>query len=497
MMSVRNIVMRISFIILIVEIIIMQLLDVLPLRLSTFEETIFDAILLVVLSAPIIFYFVIKPFIDLRDEAARKVTYLAYYDSLTSLPNRARLFEWLDHSIQNKENVNVVILVLEINNLKKMHDAFGQNAVDFILVELSQKLKTIVAYKDNLAKIERNQFAFLFDTLSSDDDIYVTAKRILRVVGEGTHYDDRKIKLEGSIGISRYPDDAHSKEEMLDFANTALNKAKGFEHERISFYTQALTEAVHAAFSLEDDLRSAIEENQFYLMYQPKMDAKTQKIVGAEALIRWKHPHKGEISPVEFIPLAEDNGMIVPIGEWVLYEVINTIKKIIDAGKEPIKISINLSGRQVNMHAMQKILEVLKNTSIPKKYLDFEITETYLMKDVSQSQVLLAQLHDTGVSISMDDFGSGYSSLGYLKKFKVDVIKIDKVLIQDIEDDLNDYVIVKAIVAMSHTLGLQIVAEGVETKKQVEMLDALGCDYYQGFYFSKPLEREAIFGENF
>ena len=491
-MSIANIILRISLIILFVEMFIMEMLNRLELNLNSLEETLLDAIFLVLISSPNIYLFVIKPFIIMSNEAKGKFSYLLYHDKLTDLPNRAKLLEWLEHSLHSTQNENISILILDIDSLKVIHENFGLNVVNYVLMELTLRLKNLFNNRDIIAKIEQNQFAFLCEEMGSEDELYLSGKRILSSVEEPIVYDNHKIILNASIGISRYIKDAKSKDDMLKFAHTAMRKAKSIDGDKISFYAQSLTEAVHTTFTLEEDMRIALERNEFFLLYQPKVNSKTGVMVGAEALIRWKHPKKGLISPVDFIPIAEDTGLIISIGEWVIHEALKMFEMHLDSGGKPYVISINLSGKQINSTQIENIINIMSKYRVPKEYIDFEITETCLMTNVEESQVLLEKLHLSGVSISMDDFGTGYSSLAYLKKFQVDIIKIDRMLIKDIENDSNDFVIAKAILAMSHALNLKVVAEGVETKKQVDMLDEIGCDYYQGFYFSRPIEAKSL-----
>lgn len=493
-MSIKNIILRIALIILLVEATIMVMLNLFAAELGSVFETIIDSFFLVVFSTPIIYLWVIKPFIMMRNRAMDQAAYLAYNDALTGLANRTQFLDWLGHSLLTRSNnKDSALILLDINRFKVINDTYGHTAADYVLVQIADKLKRTIKDADILARIGPDQFALLVENIKSDDEIYLLAKKILAAVKTPINYENNNFTIDGSIGISICPKDALDKESLLKYANTAIRQAKILEDEKISFYTSALTEMVQQRLTLEEDMRSALENREFFLLYQPKIDANTDRLIGVEALIRWKHPKKGLISPVDFIPLAEDTGLIVPIGMWVLQEAIKQLQIWIDEGKKPIVMSINLSGRQLNLEQVEYIISALRVTQIPMEYIEFEITETYLMKDVLQSQLLLEKLHNSGISLSMDDFGTGYSSLGYLKRFKVDTLKIDKILIRDIENDKNDFAIAKAIVAMGHTLEMKVIAEGVETQAQVNMLREIGCDYFQGYYFSKPKEAEEIY----
>ncbi|QOY52091.1 putative bifunctional diguanylate cyclase/phosphodiesterase [Candidatus Sulfurimonas baltica] len=497
-MTIKQIIFRIAIILLIVEAIIMLVLDFLALNLDWITEAIVDALSLTIFATPIIYKLVIKPFVLMRETAENRVTYLAYHDELTSLANRTKLLEWLDHSIKTSYGKNnISIILLELDRFKDIQDTFGHAIVDNLVLDVAERLRCNVSGVHLFAKIDTYMFAFVVENILSDDDIYLKSKQIITLVQTPISCKNgHAFNIEASIGISRFPKDASNKTDLLKYAYTAMRQAKTISKDKISFYTQSLTEMSQRHLTLEEDLRHAIENNEFHLLYQPKIDALTNKLVGVEALIRWEHPKNGLINPVDFIPLAEETGLIIPIGEWVLQEALKQQEIWQKDGKEPIVMSINLSGRQLQIEHIDQILRVLNLTPVPKKYIDFEITETYLMEDALLSQMLLEKLHSTGVSLSMDDFGTGYSSLAYLKRFKVNTLKIDRALIQDIEEDKNDFAIAKAIIAMGHTLEMKVVAEGVETEEQSRMLKQISCDYIQGFYFSRPVHPYAVYSSD-
>lgn len=493
-MSIQQIIFRISLIILLVEILIMLLINLFNIQTSPLAEALIDASFLVFLSTPLIYIWVVKPFVIMRDKAMEKAAYLAYYDALTGLPNREKFLQWLEHAINRaSENKKLIgLILLDLDRFKVINDTFGHLLSDHIILEITQKLKYGLSNSDTLARIGPDQFVLLQEDADTNDDIYLFAKELLASIQTPIHYEGHELSINGSIGISTYPKDSIKKNELLKYAHTAMRQAKLLEDTKISFYTLSLTEAVQKHFTLEEDLRHALENREFFLVYQPKIDATTQQLIGVEALIRWQHPSKGLISPLDFIPLAEQIGLIVPIGEWVLHEALSQLKLWLDEGKRPLSMSINLSGRQLHETQVERIIQTLKASDIPLQYIEFEITETYLMKNAEQSQQLLERLHSIGISLSMDDFGTGYSSLGYLKRFKVDILKIDQMLIRDIEIDKNDFAITKAIVAMAHTLDLKVIAEGVETQTQAKMLQEIGCDYLQGYYYCKPVPGKEI-----
>ncbi len=499
-MTIKQVIIRIAIIIYLIELLIMIGLNALASNLPAEGEVFLDAFLLLIFSTPLIYAWVVKPFVVMRDKALNEVSYIASTDTLTGLPNREKFLDWLRYTttVSSSKLHKVAVLVLDLNRFKVINDTFGHTAANEVVKKVAERLNEFLGSEHFLAKVAPDQFAILIEGTESDDELYLFAKKILQAVETPVKYDTHTFAIEGCIGISEYPKDASNNEELLRYANNAMRQAKNSVGENVSFYTLKLTEAVQRHFSMEEDLRNALMHNEFFLLYQPKINAKTQELVGVEALIRWNHPEKGLISPNEFIPLAEETGLIIPIGQWVLQEALSQQKIWENEGKRPIVMSINLSGRQLNTEQIGHILRVLGSSGLDMRYLEFEITETYLMKDIKFSQQLLEQLHNVGVSISLDDFGSGYSSLGYLKRFKIDTLKIDQLLIRDIENDANDFAIAEAIVGIGHVLNMKVIAEGVETETQMKMLQEVGCDYFQGYYFSKPVEPEEVFcGEKY
>ncbi len=496
-MPIKKIIIRISIIILIIEAIIMQSLNLLDLGFSSIEETIVDALSLAIFSAPFIYIWVIKPFILMKDSALEEISHLAYYDNLTDLPNKNKLLDLLEHSINiSQDDDNISVIFIELDRIKRINYSLGHSAVDEIIKKVSDKIKKITHNSWLLSRVGQNRFAILVNHVESDDIVYAIANNVLNTIREPIQLKEHSISLDAHIGISSYPKDSKDKDDLLKFAQTAMGHAKTDDEDSISFYTKSLTETVHKHFLLEEDLRHALERDQFFLLYQPKIDAQTNKIIGVEALIRWEHPIQGVINPIYFINLAEEIGVIIQIGEWVLKEAIRQQQRWKKEGKEPITMSINLSSKQLRPDHIVHIVQTLGSSEILTDHIEFEITETAMMDNQAQAQILLEMLHQKGVSLALDDFGTGYSSFAYLKRFQVDILKIDRMLIKDIQESENDFTIAKAIVVMAHTLGIKVVAEGVETKEQAEMLKEIGCDYLQGFYYSKPASADSIYSNN-
>jgi len=473
----------------------MQAFGHLSLEINVWQETLLDAFLLVLFSTPIIYLWIIKPFVTQNQKSLQKISYLTYHDELTGLPNVTKLLDWLDYSIKSSSNTNesVSLILFDLLRFKKIHDSFGHNISNDIILQISKKLSHITDNRIFLTRIGPSTFVFIVENPKSNDYLFQLAKTILDTLAPPIISGMNTFNLEARIGISSYPKDATTKEDLLKHAHTAMRQSKLNEDEKIHFYTDDITDLIQKHFTLEEDIRRALQNDEFYLLYQPKIDSKTNKLMGVEALIRWKHPTKGIINPADFLAVAEESGLIIPIGELVLHKALQQQDQWKDEGRKTIVMSINLSGRQLKEETIESIINILNTASTSKIELEFEITETYIMKKPEQSKLLLQKLHQTGISLAIDDFGTGYSSLGYLKRFQVDVLKIDKILIDDIESKESDFAIVQAIVAMAHALEIKVVAEGVETNEQVEMLRSIGCDYFQGYYFSKPVDADSIY----
>ncbi len=494
-MTIREVIFRIAVIILLIEMAIMVAFSVVEVELPGYAEVFIDAFSLVLLSTPIIYVWVIKPFVDMRDRAIKEVSYLASNDPLTGLPNREKFLTVLEHMLKMtmNEGTKIAVLLLDMNRFKVIHDTFGHSISNQVIKHVADKLQSSVGEEALIARVGPDQFAILVQNKQSDDALFHLAKRILSIIEVPIAHERHLFSMEACIGISEFPKDADNAEVLLKYANNAMRKAKSSEQDSIAFFTADLTETVHKHFVLEENMRQALVHEEFFLLYQPKIETSTNALIGVEALIRWRHPERGLVSPAEFIPLAEKSGLIIPIGQWVLREALRQQLAWQEEGRKPIVMSINVSGRELNAEQVRFIIETLENSPVQRQYIDLELTETYLMKNVEASRRLLEQLHASGVSISLDDFGSGYSSLGYLKQFKIDTLKIDQLLIRDIEEDAHDFNIAKAIVGIGHTLGLKVVAEGVETEQQLGMLKSIGCDYAQGYYFSKPVSAAEIY----
>ncbi len=427
---------------------------------------------------------------------------LAYYDSLTQLPNRKLFLDRLDWSIKcaAREKTKVAVMNLAVDRFQQVNELLGTQAGDELLVMISQRLVQILRGNDtvgrgvgetnwrNVARLSGDEFSILLADIRETHQITGIANRIRDIMNEGFTINDREIFVTTSIGIATYPDDADNTDDLMKCAGGATAYAKEKGRDCHQFYSSEINALSQRRTELEHSLRRVLERNELRLFYQPKICTKTEKVLGAEALLRWDHPEHGFISPTEFIPIAEETGVIVQLGEWVLREACEQTAQWNDMGLDDLKISINVSALQFRdnqfPHTVQKILQ---ETKLNPDNLIIEITEGVLIGDKDRIGDLLFKIKTTGAMLSIDDFGTGYSSLGYLKIFPIDELKIDRTFIIDVPGDEDSSAIVKAIVAMAKSLGLTVVAEGIETRDQLAFLKGLSCDAIQGFYYARPL----------
>ena len=413
-------------------------------------------------------------------------------DPLTNLPNRM-LFQdhfkfMLAHARRN--NQIVALLFLDIDRFKIMNDTLGYNAGDEILTTTAKRLRNTLREVDSVFRLGNDEFAIILEEVAKIEDAALVAKRILEAFSKPftlTCY-DRELYLSASIGISIYPKDGSDFEELIKYSEIAMFQAKKTEQNNFQHYSPAMDSRSLEHLTMEHQLHKALEQDEFRVYYQPIYDIKSKSIIGAEALARWIHPELGFVPPDKFIPLAEETGLIIPIGEFILYSACKQTKQWHKKGFTNFNIFINLSARQFEQYDLvEKLESVLARTELTPNFLEVEITESIGMKDAVHTIQILEELKAKGIHISIDDFGTGYSSLGYLKKFPIDTLKIDRSFIGDMEKDHDSETIVSLIISMAHTLNLKVIAEGVETKKQLTYLKKQKCDLLQGYLFSKPL----------
>ncbi|RXT07120.1 EAL domain-containing protein [Ammoniphilus sp. CFH 90114] len=429
-----------------------------------------------------------------RKQAELMIKKMAYFDSLTDLPNRTLFYDRLTQAINQAKRTKkpIAVLFLDLDRFKIINDSLGHTAGDQLLQEVSKRLLTCIREGDTVSRQGGDEFTILLANTSSTGAATV-AGRIIDMISQPMVLNGHEILVTPSIGIGMFPEDGDNVENLLKNADTAMYHAKDLGKNNYQFYSSKLDQQVLERLTLENELRKALEKKEFVLHYQPLIHINSQKIIGVEALIRWQHPQLGVISPTKFIPLAEETGLIVSIGKWIIQTACAQTKAWQDKGYPPLKVSVNLSGRQFKEpDLVDTICGILKVTGLEPQYLELEITENISMNNVHLTIQTLQELKALGLKISIDDFGTGYSSLNYLKKFPIDTLKIDQSFVRDIHTDRDDAAIVKAIMAMAFSLDLNVIAEGVETQEQLLFLVKQRCPEAQGYYFNKPLTVEEM-----
>ena len=428
-------------------------------------------------------------------QSQEKVDFLAYHDPLTRLPNRLLLNDRLKHSLQRaeREKTQVAVLFIDLDNFKNINDSLGHPTGDFLLQEVGERIKSLVRVDDTVARLGGDEFIVVMEEIDDAQDSTLLAKKLVSAFNKPFTAMNRELYLTLSIGISIYPSDGADSETLIRNADSAMYRAKAEGRNDYQFYTSALTTAAFERLTLENALRRALENDEFILHYQPQYSLDTGKLTGLEALIRWQHPDMGVIAPDKFIPLAEESGIIVAIGEWVLRTACNQMKSFLDSGYLVERISINISGVQFQRESIvDTIVGVLEETNLDPKSLELEITESIIMQETGKTVKILNEIRQQGITIAIDDFGTGYSSLSYLKRLPVNKLKVDRSFVRDIPHDPNDEAITRAVIALGQALKLEVIAEGVETEEQKIFLKSLGCHEAQGHLYSRPLPVEQL-----
>jgi len=428
-----------------------------------------------------------------------RIQHLAYHDVLTGLPNRTLVFDRLAHGLAHAQRAKslLAVMFLDLDRFKTINDTLGHWAGDQLLRQVAARLQQVLRAEDTVARLGGDEFLVVLEDLPEISQVAHVADKILRAHEQPFDLNGQELHVTVSLGIAIYPRDAADAQTLLKYADTALYKAKAAGRNTYRFFSPEMDLQVHQQLRLENDLRRALERNEFELHYQPQFDLATGRLLGAEALMRWRHPLRGLVPPNEFIPLAEDNGLILPMGVWVMHEACRQVRdwqaRLDHAGSDVrLRMAVNLSARQLQRPGLaDQVREVLVTTGLPAHMLELEITESSIMEDPDQALALLQSLHSIGIELSVDDFGTGYSSLAYLKRFPIDRLKIDRSFIGGIETDGDAAAIVEAIVAMARKLGLRVLAEGVETVAQRDFLASLGCDEAQGYLLGRPLPAAA------
>ena len=429
---------------------------------------------------------------DISDvkQSQERLEHLAHYDQLTGLSNRLlfkdRLQQALRHADRHQQQV--AVCVIDLDRFKEINDSLGHSAGDALLVQVAALLSDNVRSSDTVCRMGGDEFIIMMPAVGEANNVMEIAQKLLNAFSQPFTLEGKEVYISPSIGIAIFPNDSQTQETLIKHADTAMYHAKKNGRNNVQFYQEAMYASILERLTLKNQLHQALDKGEFQLYYQAKVDSCTEEVVGAEALIRWHHPEEGFVSPGRFIPLAEESDLILPIGEWVLREACSQSMMLQKLGLAPIVISVNLSARQLYQENVPEIIEeILQASGLDAKYLEVEITESMLMQDVEQTINTLTTLKRMGVSIAIDDFGTGYSSLNYLKRFPIDILKVDRSFVTDISKEQNDRAVIVSIIALAHNLNLKVVAEGVETREELEFLKAHNCDIIQGYYFAKPI----------
>ena len=428
--------------------------------------------------------------IEDRETAENQVRHLAEHDALTGLPNRRLLELRLRQALHDAREQSgcVAVMFMDLDRFKTINDSLGHVVGDRLLQGVATRVHQCMRRPDTVARLGGDEFVMLLPGLSGAGDAALVASHLIDEVAKPYEIDNLELRVTPSVGISLFPDHGDMPDVLIGKASAAMYQAKAQGRRSYLFFSGQTDASSSQRLLLENDLHRAIERGEFVLHYQPRYDLASGMLCACEALLRWQHPTRGAISPSEFVPLAEESGLVVPIGEWVLREACQQLQRWHAKGLDVCPISVNISARQFrSLELLSMIRSVLDETGVDPRLLEVEITETTLMHNTEETLSILGQLHALGIKISVDDFGTGYSSLAYLKRFPVDLLKIDRSFVHDLVVDADDAIIVSAIIGLARSLQLRVVAEGVETPEQVDFLKRRGCDEVQGFLFSKPL----------
>jgi diguanylate cyclase (GGDEF)-like protein/PAS domain S-box-containing protein len=434
-----------------------------------------------------------------RKQAEARINYLAYHDTMTGLPNRVAFEEKLAEAVTRAEEEaasassgngreSLAVMFLSLDRFKKFNDTLGHMVGDQLLKSVAERLSPAINKEDTIARFGSDEFSFLLTGISEATGATSVARRLQAILDAPFMVEGHELYVTSSIGIGLYPEDGRDPQELLKSAGAALYRAKQAGGSNYQFYTADMSERALQKLALENQLRWALERKEFRVHYQPQVSINTGEVTGMEALVRWQHPEHGLISPAEFIPLAEDTGLIAPLGEWVLRTACAQTREWQRSGFEHLHVAVNLSPRQFQQPDLVTMIErLLKETGLNAESLELEVTESSVMKNAETAISTLSELKAMGIKISVDDFGSGYSSLSYLKSLPIDVLKIDQSFVRDMTADPKDAAIVMAIIQLAHSLQLKVIAEGVETEEQLHFLRLLRCDEMQGYLFCRPL----------
>jgi diguanylate cyclase (GGDEF)-like protein len=426
---------------------------------------------------------------ELQDKQSH-LDYLAHHDPLTDLPNRLLLLDRLSQAVNKaaRNHGQLAVLFIDLDRFKNINDSVGHFVGDQVLKMAANRLSQCIRHEDTVSRLGGDEFTILVEESHTPEDVVIVAQKVMVAIEQPFVVEGHDFYLSCSIGISMYPQNGRDAEELLRNADAAMYKAKDQGRNNFQFYTEDMTERALQHVRMEASLRRAIEQHEFVVYYQPQIDLATERIVGLEALVRWQHPELGLIPPAEFIPLAEETGLIVTLGEWVLNTACTQARAWYDAGLNPGRVAVNLSGKQLHTDEIVSVVKkALGQTGCEAAWLELEVSENFYMREAEQSIAILRQIQALGVELAIDDFGTGYSSLAYLKQLPISKLKIDRSFVKDIAHDADDEAIARAVIALGRSMKLRVIAEGVETEEQLRFLKREGCDEIQGYLYSRPL----------
>ncbi|MCE9550275.1 MAG: EAL domain-containing protein [Betaproteobacteria bacterium] len=428
-----------------------------------------------------------------RKAAEEHMVYISQHDFLTDLPNRMLLHDRLTQAIAHaaREQRKVAVMFLDLDRFKGINDTLGHLVGDKLLKIVADRISSVARVSDTVSRLGGDEFAIMLPYIENMDDIATIAVKLLMSIAGPCVIDGNEIEVTTSIGISVFPEDGNDSESLIAHADAAMYQAKGNGRNNYQFFTREMNRRTLERMAIKNKLSHALERNELFLLYQPQVDLQSGRIIGAEALVRWDNPLYGKVLPAQFIPIAEENGLVPPIGEWVLREACRQNQEWRKLGLMKITMAVNLSAVQFRLKNLGDIIkDILHESGLSPSGLELEITEGVVMQDAEAAILLLEDMKAMGLKLSVDDFGTGYSSLSYLKRFPIDKFKIDQSFVRDLATDTNDAVIVSTIISMAHSLKLKVIAEGVETAEQLAFLKQQGCDEIQGYYFSQPVSAE-------
>ncbi|MGD9478074.1 putative bifunctional diguanylate cyclase/phosphodiesterase [Shinella sp. G-2] len=431
-----------------------------------------------------------------RKEAEDSIQFMAHHDTLTGLPNRSMLDERVASAIEAADDAGgtMTLAFIDLDNFKLVNDSLGHHAGDELLKIVAARMLRCVRASDSIVRLGGDEFVVLINgAMRKGENVEDRLSAVREAIAEPVEIEGRSFQVTCSMGVAAYPEHGRNVTELLARADTAMYRAKEIGRDAMQVFTAELANRAHEKLERQEELRRALARSEFFLQYQPQMDLSTGRIFAVEALIRWRHPERGIVPPGDFIPLAEENGLIGPIGDWTLRAACRQNKAWQDSGLPPVVVSVNVSARQFQeTDWVERVATALEESGLEARYLELELTESLIMQDVQQAVETMHRLSQLGVHLAIDDFGTGYSSLSALKRFPVGRLKIDRSFVKDLPNDTDDAAIARAVISLAHTLQLRVIAEGVETREQIDFLREAGCDEIQGYYLSKPIDARGL-----